>query len=192
MTGLRAATVALGFVTLALLACTVPLPGDNPANEEATAVREVQANPTPELPTTTPLTTPSPIGQDLSATPPPGGGTDGAAGCTLDGDFVSDVTVPDDSLLEAGTSFKKTWRVENSSKCAWDAETKLVFESGDRMEGPESVPVGAMAAASEVDISVNLEAPMEPGTYRGNWVLVAADGRRFGPQLYVRIRVPES
>jgi hypothetical protein len=60
------------------------------------------------------------------------------------------------------------------------------------MNGPETVPVGAVAVASEVEVSVNLRAPSEPGTYRGNWELEAADGTRFGPRLYVRIIVPES
>jgi hypothetical protein len=102
------------------------------------------------------------------------------------------VSIPDDSVLEPGASFEKTWRVKNSSTCAWGPETRLIFHSGDRMNGPETVPVGAVAVASEVEVSVNLRAPSEPGTYRGNWELEAADGTRFGPRLYVRIIVPES
>jgi hypothetical protein len=104
---------------------------------------------------------------------------------------VSDVTIPDDTVLDPGESFEKTWRVENSGTCAWGPETELVYESGARMGGPDSVSVGAVAVGAEVDVSVNLEAPTEPGTYRGDWELEAADGTRFGPGLYVRIVVPE-
>jgi hypothetical protein len=191
MADLKPAAVALGIVTLALLACNVPLPGYDRADQDATPVPQLQATPTPGPPTMTPRPTLSPIGQRPNATPPPGG-TQAASSCTLDGDFVSDVTIPDDTELEPGTSFEKTWRVENSATCDWGPGTRLVFESGDQMNGPESVPVGALAVGSEVDVSVTLQAPMEPGTYRGNWELETVDGTRFGPRLYVRIIVPES
>jgi hypothetical protein len=34
-------------------------------------------------------------------------------------DFVTDVTIPDDTVLDPGESFTKTWRLKNSGTCSW-------------------------------------------------------------------------
>ena len=36
--------------------------------------------------------------------------------------FISDVTIPDGSKIVAGTSFTKTWRIQNSGTCKWDTD----------------------------------------------------------------------
>jgi hypothetical protein len=104
---------------------------------------------------------------------------------------VSDVTVPDDTEFPPGASFTKTWRMRNTGTCAWDADTRLVFSSGDQMNGPDSVLVGAVAPGSTTDVSASMDAPSTPGTYEGHWQLQAGDGTRFGAIPYVRIVVPE-
>lgn len=189
MRTLRRAYAAMSFLLLAVLACNLPFQ----ATPVPTAAPDLQTGPTPTpAPTDAgpPATEPSPIGQQPATVTPTGASGDRDS-CTLDADFVSDVTIPDDSVMEPGTSFVKTWRVRNGGTCNWDAQTKLVFDSGDQMNGPDSAPVGAVKAGAEVDLSVSLEAPSAPGTYRGDWQLEKADGTRFGPGLYVRIVVAE-
>ncbi len=112
------------------------------------------------------------------------------AGCTLNSAFVADVTVPDNTQFQPGTSFVKTWRLRNSGSCAWEAGTTLVFSSGEQMGGSDSVAVGAVAPNATVEVSVNLVAPGAPGTYRGRWQLRSPDGTRFGSIVYVQIVVP--
>lgn len=140
-------------------------------------------------------------GADGSPTPteaaPPSGPTDtpvpdvpGPDDCTLNGAYVADVTVPDDTVFAPGAAFTKVWRLRNSGTCPWEAGTKLVFVSGDALGGPPEVAVGPTAPGATADISVNLAAPTAPGTYRGNWQLQAPDSTRYGSVIFVQIVVP--
>jgi hypothetical protein len=96
--------------------------------------------------------------------------------------FVSDVTIPDGTELLPGESFEKTWRLRNNGSCTWDANYSLIFAGGDAMGGPAAVPFtsGSVAPDQEVDVSVNLIAPLDPGTFRGDWRLRNAAGQSFG------------
>jgi hypothetical protein len=163
---------------LALLLATLACNGD-----------VTSPTPLPTAPTGQPMgeTTPLPP-PAVTDTPAPDVTTE--AGCTLNGAFVADVTVPDNSEFPPGASFTKTWRVRNSGTCAWEAGTILVFISGDQLGGPSSVPVAAVASGSTTDVSVGLVAPPSPGTYKGNWQLQTPDGTRFGSAIYVQIVVP--
>ncbi len=163
------------------------------------------ASPTPEvtdvaLTTATvsiPATVDSQNGQNTPevGTPPPATPTEapaveGEGGCELRAAYVADVTVPDDTLIEPGESFVKTWRIRNSGSCAWEEGTLLVYANGETIGGPASVSVSPTAPNTPVDISVEMTAPDEPGTYRSNWQLQTPEGTRFGGIFYVQIVVP--
>lgn len=95
--------------------------------------------------------------------------------------FVSDVTVPDGKTFAPGTPFTKTWRIKNVGTCTWSPAYAMVFDTGDKMGGPDLVSVPTTVAAGQtVDLSVNLTAPAAAGTYRGYWKLQNAGGTRFG------------
>jgi hypothetical protein len=96
--------------------------------------------------------------------------------------FVTDVSVPDDTSIGAGTTFVKTWRLKNNGSCTWTSGYSLVFYNGDAMSGPASAPItnGTVPPGSTIDISVTLIAPTTPGTYRGNWRLRNTGGALFG------------
>jgi Tol biopolymer transport system component len=132
---------------------------------------------------TTPATLP-PVATPTSFRPSSGD-------CTLDADFGADVTVPDDTVFSPGAQFIKTWRIRNSGTCDWESGYKLVFVQGDLMDGEETVAVPATPAGSTVDVSVNLVAPAEPGTYQGHWELRTPEGSQFGryDTYFVRIVV---
>lgn len=132
--------------------------------------------PTPTITsTTTPSHTPTP-----SATPIP---------CNL-GSFITDVTIPDGTVLVPNTQFVKTWRVRNDSTCQW-AGYQLVYASGDQMSGPAAVKIPTAAPDQTIDISVNLVAPGTPRNYTGYWQLKASNGETF-LSLYVTITVSAS
>jgi len=97
-------------------------------------------------------------------------------------EFVSDVNYPDKSNVLPGTSFTKTWRLQNTGSCAWTSGYSVVYVQGDRMSAPDSVPVtgGSVASGAQVDVSVPLVAPAVPGTYRADFMLRAPEGTRFG------------
>lgn len=111
--------------------------------------------------------------------------------------FVADITIPDRTILNTGDPFIKTWRLKNIGVCTWDSSYMLVFDVGDQMGGPVSVPLPtSVTPGSEVDISVNLQAPAETGSYRSYWRLRNPDGLMLtvengykGKSFYVDIQV---
>ncbi|HUS83943.1 MAG TPA: NBR1-Ig-like domain-containing protein [Anaerolineales bacterium] len=112
--------------------------------------------------------------------------------------FVADVTIPDGTVLARGETFTKTWRLRNTGTCTWSSSYALVFDSGDSLGGPASKQlVGTIAPNQTVDISVDLIAPTEVGTFRGNWRLRSDAGVHFGignfgdVAFYVEIETPD-
>jgi hypothetical protein len=110
-------------------------------------------------------------------TPPP---TIAPAGCDK-ATFVSDVTIPDGTLLAPGAGFTKTWRLRNSGRCTWTTAYRLVFYSGEQMSAPTTANLPwSVAPGQTVDLSVNMIAPPSAGEYRGFWILQNAAGALFG------------
>jgi len=174
---------------LLLAACNFPGLSIEPTEDKpATAVLQtVEAQLTlaaalrPTLPVPTPVTpTLHPPTPTLTATPSPTA-TDTPVPCNQ-AEFVTDVTVPDGSDFAVFDTFTKTWRVRNVGTCTWTSDYRVVFDHGDQMQAPSSAPVtsGSVPPGGTVDISVPMEAPGTPGTYKGYWKLRDAGGVLFG------------
>ena len=92
-----------------------------------------------------------------------------------------DVTIPDDTVMQPGQSFTKTWRLQNSGTCTWTKSYAVAFFSGDQMGAPVSVDLaGDVAPGQSVDIDVDMVAPNKAGRYQGNWKLRNASNVLFG------------
>ena len=153
------------------------------------------ASPAPPTPTMVqPNTTPRPALTTSSALPTQAIPCDqAAAGLPID------VTILDDTLLPPGEAFTKIWRLQNVGSCTWTLYYSASFFYGDRMDAPPVVPFSqAVPPGSEVEIAVEMIAPLTPGTYQGNWKLSNADGGLFGigpngdAPFWVRIIVSET
>lgn len=95
--------------------------------------------------------------------------------------LIRDVTIEDNSVITAGKSFIKTWRLKNTGSCTWTTDYDLVYVAGDAMTSSTVIPLNSRVAPGEtVDISVKLTAPRGAGAYRGEWMLRNAAGSRFG------------
>lgn len=95
--------------------------------------------------------------------------------------FIDDVTIPDNTLLQPGQNFRKTWRIQNAGSCTWTAGYQLVWSGGDRMGQTFAVNIPRTVAAGEtVDISVDLVAPLTSGTYQSDWKMRSPSGNLFG------------
>ena len=105
--------------------------------------------------------------------------------------FISDITLPDGTVVSPGQALTKTWRVQNSGTSTWGSGYQLVFTSGEQMGAPSAVNVPVTAPGQEVDISVNITAPSEGGSHWGNWRLRNPQGTYFGDELLVEITVPD-
>ena len=156
---------------------------------------------TPSLPSDTP-TAPTPTGfPDLIFTPPGTSSTPGTitpvptsivvASCNSSA-YVSDVTIPDNTIMAPGASFVKTWAIQNIGTCTWDTSFKLVFVSGTQMGGPSTSLTASAAPSQQVQVSVSLTAPTAAGTYKGYWRLADGQGTGFGESVTVVIVVSTS
>jgi len=95
--------------------------------------------------------------------------------------FVKDVSIPDNTEFAPGTTFVKTWRIENIGNCTWTADYSIFFYQGDKMDAVDSIPFSKNVAPGEsVDISISMVAPESPGAYKGEWKLRDASSREFG------------
>ncbi len=103
--------------------------------------------------------------------------------------FVTDVTVPDNTIFNPGEQFDKVWRLRNSGSCAWGEGYSLVFVSGDQMDASASQPVPATAPGETADISVTMYAPQTDDTYTGVWQMQDPSGQLFGQRVTVVIGV---
>jgi uncharacterized protein YkwD len=145
-------------------------PAATEANLTATPALPPQANPTSTAsPTPAPTSAPSPT----PANPDTSTCTDKAA-------FFADVTVPDESMFRQGTQFVKTWRIRNEGSCSWGPNYHLVFIGGDVLNGAPSVIMPRANPGDIIDISVNLTAPADGGTYISYWEFQSPSGKLFG------------
>ncbi|HZJ24515.1 MAG TPA: NBR1-Ig-like domain-containing protein, partial [Anaerolineales bacterium] len=95
--------------------------------------------------------------------------------------FISDVSIPDGTVMLPGATFTKTWRLKNVGTCAWTTSYQLVFFSGEQMGAASSAAFPKNVAIGEtVDISINMTAPSAAGSYRGFWMFKNASGALFG------------
>lgn len=102
--------------------------------------------------------------QDESGTADLADGGIGQAALPLSGDsatFVADVTIPDHTAIDAGTSFVKTWRLRNSGTHKWSAY-KLCYASGELFNAVSCVGVPTTAPGATAGVSVSLWAPPGP------------------------------
>lgn len=107
-----------------------------------------------------------------------------------------DVTIPDDTTIQAGQAFVKIWRLVNVGSCNWDSSYAAVFFSGEQMGAQAVVPLrGQVAPGQSVDIQVDMVSPLVPGSYQGNWKLRNNANVLFGigpsgsAPFWVRIQV---
>jgi Ig-like domain from next to BRCA1 gene len=126
---------------------------------------------------------------DSSATTTPNS-SNATTECKLSATFVTDVTIPDNTVVNAGSNLIKTWRMRNTSMCAWENGYQLAYMEGAQMGAPASVPVAPTARDASIDISVPFTAPVASGTYTSTWRLRAPDGTGFGNRVFVVVQVP--
>jgi len=101
--------------------------------------------------------------------------------------WLSDVTIPDNTAVNPGQTFTKTWRVQNSGSCAWAAGYKFSLVGGDAMGGQTVTLTTSVAPGSSYDISVPMTAPSKSGKLTGSWRMSDAAGVYFGDTLTVVI-----
>jgi hypothetical protein len=143
------------------------------------------------LPTNTPTETPTlaPSATATSATPLASATSSVPTTFCYGMVLVTDVTIPDGTPMTPGQAFTKTWRVQNTGTCNWDAGFKFVFTVGDSMSGKPFVQTTSVAPAQTLDISIAMIAPTKAGEVTGHWRMSTAANALFGADVYVKIVV---
>jgi hypothetical protein len=94
---------------------------------------------------------------------------------------VTDVTIPDGTILAPGQAFTKTWEIRNIGSCTWTTSYALVFVFGNQMGASSVINLpAAVAPGATADFSVNMVAPSVAGHYRSYWRFRDASGVQFG------------
>ena len=131
-----------------------------------------QATSTPE-PTQAPAATETPA---LPTTAPQAS----SSGCNKAG-FVSDVTVPNGTVVAITQVFTKTWRIMNLGTCTWTSDYQIVPMQGNQVGGGKTFSLGVSVPAGHyVDISLRFTAPATAGAYGGSFKLESPNGEVFG------------
>jgi len=105
--------------------------------------------------------------------------------------FITDVTIPDETVMKPGQPFDKTWTFQNVGTCTWTEGYSIIFSNGDLMNGATRFIGQSVAPQQMVDVTVKLTAPIKPGTYNGIWRLANSKGDPFGQISSVVIIVAE-
>ena len=98
----------------------------------------------------------------------------------------------DNTEFAPGDTFTVTWTIENVGTSTWTTNYYIKFASGEQMDAedeiylPYDVPPG-----KNVQISVELKAPMTAGEYQSTWSLLNANGQAFYTNFYIIIDVAE-
>ena len=116
---------------------------------------------------------------------------DFAAACNYGFRWVSDVSIPDDTVFAPSTPFTKTWQIRNTGSCPWASGTQWVFADGAEMSAPSYVDLPETERNQIVEVSVPFVAPDEDDTYRSDWAIVSPDGAQTENTTFVRIIVSE-
>ena len=136
--------------------------------------RVEQPGPVTPRPSRTPRPTVAPT-RGVPTSPAP------AVVCTDKARFVSDVTIPDNTVLAPGQGFTKVWRLRNDGTCTWNEAYQVVFVDGAAMSNntPLSIP-NIVAPGGTIYFAVDMVAPGGGGTYTGNYQIRNPQGIHFG------------
>jgi uncharacterized protein YkwD len=156
------------FLVLMISACGSP---QAPPVTASPTQAEVNAGTATETNIETPAATQTPPPQASATSTPTTPVPTNPPDCTNKAVFVSDVTVPDNSVIAYGVAFTKTWRIKNAGTCVWGPDYTLTHYSGERMLAPPSVPLSVTFPEQTLDISVELRALGETGPHQAYFVI---------------------
>jgi hypothetical protein len=101
-------------------------------------------------------------------------------------------TIPDYTVFKPWEKFYKIWRFQNTGTCTWDDGFAFKMWNGANMGGDNYFIVNKsqfVKPGDVVDIGIKMFAPGEPGEYISHWIMVDDQGKAFGADVTVVIKV---
>jgi hypothetical protein len=105
--------------------------------------------------------------------------------------YVSDVTIPDGTIVKPGATVVKIWSIRNTGTTTWKTAYRLSYLEGLK-DAKETLYVhlpNEVKPSLSVQVSVTFTAPSEPGTYTSYWRLTNGDRIGFGEVMSMKIVV---
>lgn len=199
----RGGIAALVLITLFLSACAAATPTEDPAVKITQIAATIQAEftqnaaltpsatPTSE-PTATPtMEPPTPTVAVVDVTPTATVRVDPQGSVEDKAVYVSDVTIPDGTIVKAGSNVIKVWAIKNIGTTTWKTSYRLAYLEGVK-DAKEMLYVhlpNDVKPGSSVQVTVIFTAPSSEGTHYSYWRLVNGDGHLFGEELSMKIVV---
>jgi hypothetical protein len=109
--------------------------------------------------------------------------------CTNSLWFLSDITIPDGSVVQPGERLDKRWQVQNNGTCNWDEDYQVRLIAGPGMGVPVQQALVPALSGTEVDIRMVFIAPQESGSYRSAWQAYDPQEQPFGDPFFIDIVV---
>ena len=100
--------------------------------------------------------------------------------CTHRARFVSDINIPDGTVVERGEWITKTWELENYGTCIWNENYKVVWTDENYDNDQKLFDIGINLQPGERgEISVSFPVVGEGNTHI-SFVLASSEGETFG------------
>jgi hypothetical protein len=101
-------------------------------------------------------------------------------------------TIPDYTVFKPWEKFYKVWRIQNTGTCTWDEGFAFKLWAGPNMGGDNYYIIKTsqfVKPGDVVDIGIAMFAPGDPGEYISHWIMVDDQGKAFGKDVTVVIKV---
>jgi len=99
-------------------------------------------------------------------------------------------SIADDTVFAPGQTFTMTWTLKNSGTSTWTAAYLLRYYSGNTFGATKEIAIGReVLPGGQIDISLQMTAPLIPGSYRSDWVMSTQNRANFKEPVYLRIKV---
>ncbi len=110
--------------------------------------------------------------------------------CTPELIFLSDITIPDGTIVNPEEILDKRWLVENSGSCNWDRRFSLRLIAGPDMGAQPEIALFPARSGAQAKIRMLFTAPPNPGTHRSAWQAQDPHGNLFGDPIFIEVVVP--
>ena len=105
--------------------------------------------------------------------------------------YISDLSLPDGTIVEPGQTLDKRWQVENSGTCNWDKRYRLKLVAGPNLGASIEQALYPARSNTQTTIRVTFTAPDESGVQRSAWQAHDPHGEPFGDPIFIEIAVHE-
>jgi hypothetical protein len=132
--------------------------------------------------------TPLPPTQTPPSLSPPGTVT-AEVSCRDNLTYLSDISIPDGTVVAPGSTIDKRWEVENSGSCNWEEGYQIRLISDQALGSPKELTLVPARSGSRVEIRIVFTAPEQEGKYRSAWQAFNPQNVAFGDPIYIEISV---